>query len=138
LRVVEALAGACAWGCTSLEPKNPVKAAAVCGYAQDPTGERFASFDLQLVLKDNTVIAEAHADEHGDFRFAPVAKGNYYLISATKGWQLGWPVRVTGSKTFKGCTHPLIVQPAINCGGSISKKGYHTKFGEADSGKIAS
>ena len=122
------LAGSCAWGCTSLAPKSPVKAAAVCGYAQDPTGERIANLDLQLVLKDNTVIAETHTDAAGDFRFAPAAKGDYYLITATKGWHLGWPVRVTNSKIFKTCGQPLILQPSLNCGGSISKKGYHTKF----------
>jgi len=122
------LAAACAWGCTSLEPKNPVKAAAVCGYAQDPTGERLANLDLQLVLKDNTVIAKAHTDDAGNFRFAPTPKGSYYLTTATKGWQLGWPVRITSSKAFKSCIHPLIVQPALICGGSISKKGYRAKF----------
>jgi hypothetical protein len=79
-------AGACAWGCTSLSPKSPVKAA-VCGYAQDPTGERLANLDLQLVLQDNTVIAEAHTDAAGDFRFAPSAKGDYYWISVAGRWQ---------------------------------------------------
>ena len=123
-----ALIAPCAWGCTSLEPKNPVKAAAVCGYAQDPTGERLANLDLQLILKNSTVIAEARTDEAGDFRFAPVAKGDYDLITVTKGWHLGWPVRVTGSKSFKRCSDPLIVQPALICGGGISKKGYHAKF----------
>ena len=122
------LAGACAWCCTSVEPKNPVKATAVCGYAQDSTGERIASLDLQLVLKDNTLIAEARTDNAGDFHFAPVAKGKYYLITVTKGWHLGWLLRITGSKASKSCSHPLIVQPALNCGGSISKKGYHAEF----------
>jgi hypothetical protein len=51
------LVTACAWGSTSLEPKNAVKAAAVCGYVQHSTGEPIAKLDLRLVLKDNTVIA---------------------------------------------------------------------------------
>jgi hypothetical protein len=122
------LAGPGAWGCTSLAPKSPVKAAALCGYAQSPIGERLANLDLQLVLKDKTIIAEAHTDTAGDFRFAPTAKGDYYLISVTRGWQLGWPVRISSSKRSKDCSHPLIVQPALICGGSISKKGYHPKF----------
>jgi len=124
------LVAAYASGCTSLEPKNAVKATAVCGYAQDSTGVRIANLDLELVLKDNTVIAEAHTDDAGDFHFAPVAKGNYYLITATKGWSLGWPVRITRSSAFKSCSRPLILQPANGgwCGGSVSKKGYHAKF----------
>jgi hypothetical protein len=124
------LVTAYASGCTSLEPKNALKATAVCGYAQDSTGVRIANLNLQLVLKDNTVIAKASTDNAGDFHFVPVAKGNYYLITVTKAWSLGWPVRVTSSKAFKGCSHPLIVLPALGgwCGGSVSKKGYRTKF----------
>jgi hypothetical protein len=128
LSVILVTTYACA--CTSLEPKNPVTAAMVCGYAVDATGDRITNLDLQLVLKDNSVIAEAHADNVGNFHFAPIAKGSYYLVTVTKGWSLGRPVSVPSSKTFKGCSHPLIVRPALGgwCGGSVSKKGYHAKF----------
>lgn len=117
------------FACTSLTPKNPVKAAAVCGYVQGLSGDRLADFDLQLVQKDNTVLADVHTDTSGNFRFAQIAKGEYQMTTSSKGWQLGWPLLVTGSKTSAGkCTAPLIVHPALNCGGAISKKGYHAKF----------
>jgi hypothetical protein len=98
--------------CTSIAPKNPVKAAAVCGHAQDPIGGRIADFDLQLVREDQTVIAETRTDEDGNFRFPPVAKGTYYMITKSKGWQLGWSVEVTSSKSFRDCGHPLIAHRA--------------------------
>ena len=115
--------------CTSLAPKNPVKAAAVCGYVIDPSGARISDFDLRLVREDQTVVADVQTDAAGDFRFPPVPQVNYYMTTVSKGgWQLGWPVRITRSKAYKSCSDPLMVEPALVCGGSISKKGYRPKF----------
>jgi hypothetical protein len=115
--------------CTSIAPKNPVKAAALCGRAQDPTGSPISDFDLRLVRENQEVVAEVHSDAKGDFQFAPVIKGTYYMTTMSRGWQLGAAVRVTSSKGFTKCRHPLIVQPSLGgCGGGISKKGYRPKY----------
>jgi Carboxypeptidase regulatory-like domain len=115
--------------CTALAPKNPVKAAALCGYAIDPSGARLSDFDIRLVREDQTVVAEVRTDSAGDFRFPSAPKGTYYMTTVSKGgWQLGWPVSVTGSKAYKSCSDPLIVEPQLGCGGSVSKRGYHPKF----------
>jgi hypothetical protein len=117
--------GACTW----IAAKNPVKAAAACGLAQDPTGAPIADFDLRLVRENQELVAEVHTDGSGHFQFPPVAKGSYYMTTASGGWLLGSALVVTGSKQFASCRHPLIVQPSIGCGGgSINKKGYHPKY----------
>ncbi len=114
--------------CEALAPRNPVKAAEVCGRGQYPAGGPIADLELRLQREDQTVVAEVRTDASGNFRFPPVTKGVYYLTTTSKGWQLGWPVKVTSSKLFAGWSHPMIVEPALNCGGSISKKGYRPKF----------
>jgi hypothetical protein len=114
----------------ALAPKNPVKAAALCGYAIDPNGARLSDFDIRLVRGDQTVAAAEQTDAAGDFRFPSVPKGNYYMTTVSKGgWLLRYPVRVTRSKAYKSCGDPLIVEPTFICGGgSVSKKRYHPKF----------
>jgi hypothetical protein len=116
-----------AGGCEALTPRNPVKTPLVCGYVQSPAGDRLGDFELQLV-QNNAVVADIHTDAAGDFRFASVAKGDYYIVSASIGWELGWPIRVTSPKVFGDCQNPLIVQPSLTCGGSVSRKGYHVKW----------
>jgi hypothetical protein len=116
--------------CEALAPKNPVKAAAVCGYAIDPSGARISDFDIRLLREDQTVVSEVQTNAAGDFRFLSVPKGNYYMTTVPKGgWLLRYPVTVTRSKAYKSCSDPLIVEPTLLCGGgSVSKKGYHPKF----------
>jgi hypothetical protein len=114
--------------CTAIAPKNPVKAAALCGRAQDPTGSPISDFDLRLVRENQEVVAEVHTDAKGDFQFATVIKGTYYMTTTSHPWQLGAAVKVTSSKQFTTCRHPLIVQPSLGCGGGISKKGYRPKY----------
>jgi hypothetical protein len=116
------------WPCTALAPKNPLKASELCGRAVDSSGQPIADFDLRLDKQDGALVAEAHTNSAGDFQFAPAQKGDYIMTTASKIWTLSWPVKVTSSKAFKSCSQPLIVQPALICGGSISKKGYHAKF----------
>ena len=113
--------------CTSIAPKNPVKAAAVCGYAQDPTGARIPDFNLRLLREDQSL--EVQTDASGDFKFPPMSKGMYVMSTKSGGWQLGAPLKITGSKAVGTCVHPLVVQPSIGgCGGGISKKGYHPRY----------
>jgi hypothetical protein len=115
--------------CTAIAPKNPVKASEVCGYAQDPVGGKIADLDLKLVTEDQSVVAEIHTDAKGNFSFPPVNAGRYFMASGSQSWKLGWPLRVTASRAYTGCKHPLIVNPSLaSCGGSISKKGYRPKF----------
>jgi hypothetical protein len=114
---------------TCLAPNNPVPAAVVCGHVFDPAGEFVADVELQLVSNES-VVAEVHADAKGNFMFAPVPKGEYSLTTKSEGWHLFWPVKVTSSKASKTCKQPLEVQLSIKtCGAGVSKKGYHTKFG---------
>jgi hypothetical protein len=95
----------------------------------DPNGARLSDFDIRLVREDQTVAADVRTDAAGNFRMPPVPKGNYYMTTVSKGgWRLGWPVTVTSSRTYKSCSHPLIVEPQLLCGGSVGKKGYHPKF----------
>jgi hypothetical protein len=116
-------------GDTCLAPKSPVPAAAVCGHVVDPAGELVANVEMQLVSNEN-VVAAADADAHGNFMFGPVPKGEYDLTTKADGWHLFWPVRVTSSKVSKVCKQPLEVKLGIKtCGPSVSKKGYHPKFG---------
>ncbi len=117
------------FACEALLPKNSLKTPAVCGHVQAPDGEALPDFGLQLVRKDQTVAAVARTDAAGNFQFESVERGDYYMITNSKGWApLGWPVNVTSSKAFRNCGHPLIVQPSLVCGGSVSKKGYHPRF----------
>jgi hypothetical protein len=114
---------------TCFGPKNPVSAAVVCGRVVDPGGGLVANVELQLV-SDKKVIAEVHSDAQGDFMFSPVPKGEYNLTTNSEGWHLFWPVKVTSSKVGKACKQPLEVRPGLEeCGQSVSKKGYHPKFG---------
>ena len=114
---------------TCLAPKNPVPAAVVCGHVFDPAGEFVADVDLQLV-RNESVVAEVHADAKGNFMFAPVPKGEYNLTTKSAGWYIYWPVKVTSSKASKTCKQPLEVTLSIKtCGAGVSKQGYHTKFG---------
>jgi hypothetical protein len=114
---------------TCFAPKNPVPAAVVCGHVFDPAGQLVANVELMLVSKEN-VIAEARADAQGKFMFRPVPKGEYDLTTKADGWHLFWPVKVTSSKISKACKQPLEVTLGIKeCGPSVSKKGYHAKFG---------
>jgi hypothetical protein len=118
-----------AFACEALLPKNPLKAAAVCGRADGPDGKPLPDVVLQLIREDQTVISETRTDAAGGFQFAAVDKGKYYLTINTKGWApLGWPVTVTRSKASKSCSDPLIVEPQLVCGGSVGKKGYHPTF----------
>jgi len=103
--------------CEALIPKNPVKVAVVCGHVQSEVGDGLSAFELRLVRKDQTLVAESRTDAKGDFQFDSVAKGEYYLTAAMKGWWLGWPVRVTSTKPIKGCREPLTVQPSLIWGG---------------------
>ena len=114
---------------TCLAPRNPVPADIVCGRVVDPVGGLVANVDLQLVSNQN-VVAEVHADAQGNFVFGPVPKGEYDLTTKSDGWHLFWPVKVTSSKISKACNRPLEVRPGLKeCGQSVSKKGYHPKFG---------
>jgi hypothetical protein len=114
---------------TCLAPKNPVRAAVVCGHVFDPSGEFVADVELQLVSNER-VAAEVHADAKGNFMFAPVPKGEYNLTTKSEDWHVFWPVKVTSSKSSKTCNQPLDVKLSIKaCGAGVSKKGYHTKFG---------
>ena len=114
---------------TCFAPKNPVPAAVVCGQVIDPAGGFVANVELQLVSGE-TVVARADADAQGKFMFGPVPKGEYDLTTKVAGWYLFWPVKVTGSKVSKACKQPLEVKLGIKtCGPSVSKKGYHPKFG---------
>ena len=123
LRVAPLCADAC------LAPKNPVPAAVVCGQVFDLSGGLLADVELQLVSHDS-VVAEVHADARDSFMFAPVPAGEYNLTTKSEGWHLFWPVKVTSSKASKTCKQPLEVQLSIKtCGAGVSKKGYHTKFG---------
>ncbi len=123
-----ALSATSAAACTAIAPKNPVKAAALCGRVQDPTGSPLSDFDLRLVRENQEVVAQVQTDAKGDFQFAPVIRGTYYMTTTSGGWQLGAAVKVTSSKEFTTCRHPLIVQPSLGCGGGISKKGYRPKY----------
>jgi hypothetical protein len=112
-----------------LAPKNPVPATVVCGHVFDPAGALVANVELQLV-KNESVVAEVHADAQGNFMFGPVPVGEYDLSTKADGWHLFWPVKVTSSKPSKACTQPLEVTLGIKeCGPSVSKKGYHPRFG---------
>jgi hypothetical protein len=114
---------------TCLAPKTPVPAAVVCGRVLDPSGGFVADVELQLVSNDR-VAAEAHADAKGNFMFAPVPKGEYDLTTASEGWHIFWPVKVTSFQARKTCKQPLAVQLSMKtCGAAVSKKGYHPKFG---------
>ncbi len=114
---------------TCLGPRNPVPAAVVCGRVVDPVGGLVATVDLQLV-SDKRVIAEVHSDVHGNFIFSSVPEGEYDLTTNTEGWHLFWPVKVTSSKISQACKQPLEVRLGLKeCGQSVSKKGYHAKFG---------
>ena len=118
-----------AFACEALEPKNPVKTAAVCGRVEGPDGKTLGGFGLKLIRKDQTPVSEMQTDEAGNFRFASLEKGDYYMVTNSRGWApLGWPVMVTSSKALEGCRQPLIVRPSLVCGGSISKKGYRPRF----------
>ncbi|MGB6843021.1 MAG: hypothetical protein WBE16_18655, partial [Candidatus Sulfotelmatobacter sp.] len=55
-----ALSAISAAACTSIAPKNPVKAAGLCGRVQDPTGSPISDFDLRLVRENQEVVAEVH------------------------------------------------------------------------------
>jgi hypothetical protein len=114
---------------TCLSPKSPVPATVVCGHVFDQAGGSVANVELQLI-SNQTVIAKASADPHGSFMFGPVPKGDYDLTAKEEGWHLFWPVRVTSSKVYKACPSPLRVVLSLHvCGQSVSKKGYHAKFG---------
>jgi len=114
---------------TCLAPRNSVPADVVCGRVTDPAGGRVANVGLQLV-SNQSIVAEVHADAQGNFMFGPVPKGEYDLTTKSDGWHLFWPVKVTNSKLSKACKRPLEVTLAIKeCGPSVSKKGYHAKFG---------
>jgi Carboxypeptidase regulatory-like domain len=114
---------------TCLAPKKPVPAAVVCGHVFDPSGGLVADVELQLVSNES-VVAEVHADAKGNFMFAPVPKGEYNLTTKSQGWHIFWPVKVTSSKASKTCKQPLEVTLSLKtCGAGVSKKGYHTKFG---------
>jgi hypothetical protein len=127
LTIVLLVAPLCADTC--LAPKNPVPAAVVCGQVFDSSGEFVADVELQLV-SNQSVVAAVHADARGGFMFAPVPEGEYNLTTKSESWHLFWPVKVTRSKASKTCKQPLAVQLSIKtCGAGVSKKGYHTKFG---------
>ena len=121
---------ASAGACTTIAPRNPVKASALCGHAQDPTGAPIADFDLRLVHENLDVVSEVRTDAKGDFRFPPVTKGLYRMTTTSGGWRLAASVKVTSSKRYVSCAHPLLVQPSLGgCGGGgISKKGYRPKY----------
>ena len=116
-----------ALACEALAPTKPVRVLAICGDVRAPSGDQLAEFQLRLLRKDQTLVAEVKTDSVGNFQFASVPEGDYYL-AATNGWALGWPIQVTSSKVVSTCRSPLHVQPALQCGGSVSKKGYHSKF----------
>ena len=122
------LAAPAAFACTVIAPKNPIKASAVCGKAIDPTGATISDLDLRMLDEKQNVVAEVHTDANGDFRFPAVPKGRYVMTSYGQGWQLGAAVQVTKSGAYSTCSHPLLVQPGLICGGGISKKGYHPKY----------
>jgi hypothetical protein len=113
---------------TCLPVKNPVPTAVVCGHVFDPLGESVPNVELQL-LRDKDVVSSVITDEHGNFMFPPVPRGDYGLTANSDTWHLYWPVRVTSSKQAKVCKHPLEAKLSIgSCGSGISKKGYHAKF----------
>jgi hypothetical protein len=114
---------------TCLAPKSPVPAAVVCGHVFDPSGGFVADVEMQLISNES-VVTEVHADAKGNFMFPPVPKGEYNLTTKAEGWHLFWPVKVTSSKASKTCEQPLEVTLSVkSCGAGVSKKGYHTKFG---------
>jgi hypothetical protein len=114
---------------TCLGPKNPVHASTVCGKVQDPVGESVADLDLRLVDNGKGVVAEVHTDSKGNFSFQPIPKGEYNLTTDSTVWHLFWPVLVTDSKAAKSCKHPMTIKLNLGCPASVSKKGYHAKFG---------
>ncbi len=114
---------------TCLGPKNPVHASAVCGKVQDPIGESVADLDLQIVDESRTLIAEVHTDAKGSFSFHPLPKGKYHLTTNSPEWHLFWPLLVTASKEAKRCTRPIEINLRLGCPASVSKKGYHVKWG---------
>jgi hypothetical protein len=114
---------------TCLAPKNAVPVRVVCGHVVDPSGGLVANVELQIVSKES-VIAEIHTDARANFMFGPIPAGEYDLTTKTDGWYLFWPVKVTSSKPVEACRQPLEVKLGIKtCGASVSKKGYHAKFG---------
>jgi Carboxypeptidase regulatory-like domain len=114
---------------TCLGPKNAVHASTICGKVQDPTGEFVADLDLQLVDKSKAVIAEVHTDSKGNFAFQSIPKGEYNLTTDSTVWHLFWPVLVTDLKSAKNCKRPMTIELSLGCPASVSKKGYHVKWG---------
>ena len=113
---------------TCLAPKNPAKAAVVCGRVTAPDGEFVPNIELQLVRGDE-VVAKVQADSTGDFMFGSVPKGDYSLTTKAHGWHLYSAIRVTSDKGRKTCADPLQVRVSFrHCGQGINKRGYHPKF----------
>jgi Carboxypeptidase regulatory-like domain len=114
---------------TCLGPKNPVHASTVCGTVRDPVGDSVADLHLQLVDRGKAVIAEVHTDSMGNFAFQPLPKGEYNLTTDSTVWHLFWPILVTDSKSAKNCKRPMTIKLNLGCPASVSKKGYHVKWG---------
>ena len=72
--------------CEALQPKNPVKTAAVCGRAEGPDGQPLADFELRLVQKDQTFLSQVYTDASGNFNFPQLPKGDYFMATTSKGW----------------------------------------------------
>ena len=113
---------------TCRAPKNPLPAQVLCGRVQDQTGEEVPNVELQL-LSNKAVVAKANSDVKGNFAFAPIADGEYELITSTPGWHLFWPIKITSSGSKQVCKQPATVVLSITaCGSSVSKRGYRPRF----------
>ncbi len=115
---------------TCVAPK-PLPTIAFCGQAHDPTGASVPSVELRLLDGQRAVVSEVHADANGNFAFPPLPKGEY-VITASDGWYLSWPITVTNSKQMRRCKQPLYVKLGLmSCEGGVSRKEYHDKWQEA-------
>jgi hypothetical protein len=107
---------------TCIEPK-PLRVAAVCGKALDPSGAVVGEVELRLVTAQQAVVAKTYSDSKGDFMFSESPKGVYRLTTVTNGWHLGRLIEVTSSKRIENCKRPLYVTLGITaCDGGVSKK----------------
>ena len=113
---------------TCLAPKNPVKAAVVCGRVTASDGEFVPDIELQLV-RGEQVVAKVWTNSVGDFMFGSVPEGDYNLTTKAQGWHLYSAIRVISDKKRRTCPDPLRVRVSLgSCGSGISKRGYHAKF----------